>query len=130
LDNTAWQQQEQQQYLLFDSLASLPTQLPPELTSQQQQQGSSAAGAPPPDDAVRAMAAFLRQHLGLTLFGFDVVVAHCSSTQQQQQGQELVVIDVNYFPNYRGGSDVPAMFRAALRQAWEQHQQLLKVGGV
>jgi hypothetical protein len=134
LDNAAWQQQ-QQQYLLFDSLASLPTQLPPELTSQQQQ-GSSAAGASPPDDAVRAIAAFLRQHLGLTLFGLDVVVPQRSSRQQQQQqgqqqeGQDLVVIDVNYFPNYRGGSDVPAMFRNALRQAWEQHQQLLKVDGM
>jgi hypothetical protein len=79
----------------------------------------------------------LRQQLGLTLFGFDVVVARHSSGALQQEGLqqrqqleqqegELVVIDVNYFPNYRGGTDVPAMFRAALRQAWAQHQQQLR----
>lgn len=139
LHNPAWQQQ-QQECVLFDSLASLPSQLPEALTcQQQQQQGSSSPPGPPPQDAVKTMAAFLRQQLGLTLFGFDVVVAaaagrsdtrsdssSASQQQQQQQGQELVVIDVNYFPNYRGGSDVPAMFRAALRQAWEQHQQQLQ----
>jgi hypothetical protein len=178
LDGTSWQQQSsQQQYLLFDSLASLPTQLPahiaPDSTATpaadgtattaavqqsahlaptaQQQSHSDSTAAPtagpqsavqqarsaPSTDAVKAIAAYLRQQLGLTLFGFDVVVAqHSSGSLQQeelQQGQqleqqegELVVIDVNYFPNYRGGTDVPAMFRAALRQAWVQHQQQLR----
>jgi inositol-1,3,4-trisphosphate 5/6-kinase/inositol-tetrakisphosphate 1-kinase len=142
-------QEQQQQCLLFDSLASLPTQLPPELTQPQQEQQQQQKGqqqeqlqqqqqpSAPPEEALKVMAAYLRQHLGLTLFGFDVVVAaHSSSSssssgsgqqksQQQQQQQELVVIDVNYFPNYRGGKEVPALFRAALRQAWEQHQQQL-----
>ena len=185
LDDTFWQQQSpQQQYLLFDSLASLPTQLPAHVAPALQQQSHSnstatlaagstatlAAGSTakpaadstatpavdstatpavgqqsavqqasnaPSTDAVKAIAAYLRQQLGLTLFGFDVVVARHSSGALQQEGLqqrqqleqqegELVVIDVNYFPNYRGGTDVPAMFRAALRQAWAQHQQQLR----
>jgi inositol-1,3,4-trisphosphate 5/6-kinase/inositol-tetrakisphosphate 1-kinase len=126
--------QQQQQCLLFDSLASLPTQLPPELTQQQQQEQQEQQPSMPPEEALRVMAAYMRQQLGLTLFGFDVVVAAPSSStsssstsQEQQQQQELVVIDVNYFPNYRGGKEVPALFRAALRQAWERHQQQLQL---
>jgi len=41
----------------------------------------------------------------------------------QQQPQELVVIDINYFPNYKGGSNTPALFRRALKQCWCRHQQ-------
>jgi len=150
ISSSPTEQQQQQQCLLFDSLASLPTQLPMHCTQQQQQQEEGAGAAatvpssqlpvqPPQQQAVEAVAACLRQHLGLTLFGFDVVVAHphTSTTQQQsaleqqqqqetQVQQELVVIDVNYFPNYRGGTNTPALFRAALREAWQQHQQRLK----
>jgi hypothetical protein len=148
----------QQQLLLFDSLASLPTQLPPHMVQQpqecgnsrreqhdtQQQQQQQQAAQQPNMEAVEAIAAFLRSRLGLTLFGFDVVVASNQAAgtvnsgtatvepavqqqqqamppEQQQQQQELVVIDVNYFPNYRGGSNTPALFREALLQRWQQH---------
>jgi hypothetical protein len=148
----------EQQLLLFDSLASLPTQLPPHMVQQQASSDSSdaqgdAQGVQQPQQqqqevkqpdmqAVEAIAAFLRSQLGLTLFGFDVVVASnqpsshvtgatmsggssaeaaATAQQQQQQQQELVVIDVNYFPNYRGGSNTPALFRQALLQRWDQH---------
>jgi hypothetical protein len=157
----------QQQLLLFDSLASLPTQLPPHMTQQhcsttsiQECAKSSAQQAAGPHaqqqqqqpdmQAIEAIAAFLRSRLGLTLFGFDVVLASstatcssgatisCSSSAQQaaeaqqqqpmpqqQQQQELVVIDINYFPNYRGGSNTPALFREALLQRWQQHTAAL-----
>jgi hypothetical protein len=151
----------QQQLLLFDSLASLPTQLPAHMVQQQpssskqrdaqgaqqqqqqqqlqQKQQQQQAVQQPNMQGVEAIAEFLRSRLGLTLFGFDVVVASSQSTsitadsntgvasseaaaqEQQQQQQELVVIDVNYFPNYRGGSNTPALFRQALLQRWQQH---------
>lgn len=130
----------QQQLLMFDSLKSMPTQLPEHLTQQQQQSAAAQQAMELPMPAVEAVAAFLRSHLGLNLFGFDVVIPQGaadeggskltpgSNTQQPQQQssetkQELVVIDVNYFPNYRGGTDTAALFRATLRQCWEQHQQ-------
>jgi hypothetical protein len=144
----------QQQLLLFDSLASLPTQLPPHMVQQQAssdasneqgdvqgvQQQQQQSVQQPNMQAVEAIAAFLRSKLGLTLFGFDVVVAsnqpsgsitaatvsgsassEAAAQQPQQQQQELVVIDVNYFPNYRGCSNTPALFRQALLQRWQQH---------
>jgi inositol-1,3,4-trisphosphate 5/6-kinase/inositol-tetrakisphosphate 1-kinase len=139
----------EQQLLLFDSLASLPTQLPPHMVQQQassdssntqgnahqvQQQQQQQEVQQPNMQAVEAVAAYLRSQLGLTLFGFDVVVASSNQPSitegassepaapaQQQQQQELVVIDVNYFPNYRGGSNTPALFRQALLQRWQQH---------
>lgn len=54
--------------------------------------------------AVRAIGESIREELGLTLFGFDVIVSDAS--------QELVVIDVNYFPSYKELDD----FSGALRQ--------------
>eukprot|EP00271_Cylindrocystis_brebissonii_P005217 TRINITY_DN17173_c0_g1_i2.p1 TRINITY_DN17173_c0_g1~~TRINITY_DN17173_c0_g1_i2.p1 ORF type:complete len:384 (+),score=65.71 TRINITY_DN17173_c0_g1_i2:131-1282(+) len=47
-------------------------------------------------EALEVGAAFLRQHLRLTLFGFDVVV--------DEQSGAHVVVDLNYFPSF---SDVP-----------------------
>lgn len=54
--------------------------------------------------AVRAIGERIRNALGLSLFGFDVIVADAT--------QELVVIDVNYFPSYKELDD----FSGALRQ--------------
>lgn len=106
--------------LLFDSLSTLPTQLPPHL---------AAAVAPPhlqqapPLAAIDAIAAFLRCQLGLSLFGFDVVSptpppVRCTATEQQR---ELIVIDVNYFPNYRGVADAPSAMHDVLLDAWRRH---------
>lgn len=152
----------QQQLLLFDSLVSLPTQLPPHLTQHNSQPdehpGSHSKQGQQPQQqpkqqAIEAIAEFLRSQLGLTLFGFDVVVSQQQSSSSSKNcrsgvnaasedgcaaaagaaapsaacsdeldgSQELVVIDVNYFPNYRGGSNTPSMFRSALRQCWQQH---------
>ncbi|TYZ60291.1 hypothetical protein PybrP1_007257 [[Pythium] brassicae (nom. inval.)] len=58
--------------------------------------------------AVRAIGESIREELGLTLFGFDVIVSDAS--------QELLVIDVNYFPSYKELDD----FSGALRQHLKQ----------
>jgi hypothetical protein len=114
--------EQQPGHVLFDSLASLPTQLPAHLTASGSQQPQPPAA--PDHRALEVIAAHLRERLGLSLFGFDVVVAQHGFLPRQQQHQELVLIDVNYFPNYRGGgADTPALFRAALKQCWQHHQQ-------
>jgi inositol-1,3,4-trisphosphate 5/6-kinase / inositol-tetrakisphosphate 1-kinase len=51
-------------------------------------------------------AQWLREAFGLTLFGFDLIVA-CETG-------EVTVIDVNYFPSFRDLSDFPAALRSHL----------------
>ncbi|CAI5487409.1 unnamed protein product, partial [Closterium sp. Naga37s-1] len=84
----------------FDSLKSLPMAFPSQPSEQQQLQQPPL----PPlgvvggfNEAVARRAAdLLRSALGLTLFGFDVLV--------QEGTGEHVVVDVNYFPSFK---DVP-----------------------
>jgi hypothetical protein len=127
--------------VVFDALKSLPTLLP--------WQGLAAAAAaaaeqPPlqPLDppALRAVARRLRwatqrQHRsqgaggggggkgaeGLSLFGFDVVVARGSMARSDSAApppEEWVVADVNYLPSYRsGGARAAAAFGAVLLKA-------------
>lgn len=176
--------------LLFDSLKSLPTAL-------QSHQGvaTSAVGPSPgerlPSQAVlERIAAHLRKELGLSLFGFDVVIAAAGAgggvaaggqesgdagvgkavarergdmgcggeegnsgqqlpvpdaprpgrdgqlnkegkrAQGKENGvgdgmdeQELVVVDVNYFPSYKGAKGAPALFRAAVLAAHQQQEK-------
>lgn len=112
----------------FDSLASLPTRLPDGFAAQlapTAAEASASEGAEPFTSAsssgrpldmavVRRIVAYLRQRLGLRLMGFDVVVC-CKS------GDHLVV-DVNYFPNYRDAPDgLSDVFRALLRAACAQN---------
>jgi hypothetical protein len=71
--------------LRFDSLKSLPTRLPPHMaappaiTSGAEACKPGPAEPPPPLPlplpALHALAAYLRASLGLSLFGFDIVVA-------------------------------------------------------
>jgi len=84
----------------FDSLKSLPVA-----------DAAAAAAAPPPRPldagALAAIARHLRAALGLDLLGFDVVVDGASG--------DHVVVDVNYFPSYRGAPPgLAAAFRALL----------------
>lgn len=97
----------------FDSLKSLPTSLP------WLRRGAPADGAPPPGHELlrrptfEAVAAALRARLGLTLFGFDLVF--------DPSAGELVCIDVNYFPSFKGAPEAPAALGAALRQRYAEH---------
>ncbi len=104
--------------LFFDSLKSLPTKLG-EAPDGEQTPGQQASGpAAPSQAALEAVAGQLRRALGLSLFGFDVVVASSPSCE----AQELVVIDVNYLPSYKGAPGAPAFFRAAIAAACAEQQ--------
>jgi hypothetical protein len=136
------QQQQQQQHplplpphlLTFDALKSLPTTLP--WQGGGGDGGDRAPAATLDPRAVSAVATRLRratrlwrrrrrqQHdddgggSGLSLFGFDVVVASESARAQGQEEQEWVVVDLNYLPNYRGGGErAAAAWRAVLWRA-------------
>lgn len=58
--------------------------------------------------AVRAIGERIREALGLTLFGFDVIVSDAT--------QELFVIDVNYFPSYKELDDFSSALRKHIKQ--------------
>ncbi|XP_067335375.1 inositol-tetrakisphosphate 1-kinase isoform X1 [Channa argus] len=67
-----------------------------DLTSRENVEGVSR---PPNDDVIRELSSSLRQALGVSLFGIDVII-------NNQTGQHAV-IDINAFPGYEG---VPEFF--------------------
>ncbi|XP_037096600.1 inositol-tetrakisphosphate 1-kinase [Syngnathus acus] len=71
-----------------------------DLTSRENVEGVSQ---PPSDDVIRELSRRLRQALGVSLFGIDVII-------NNQTGQHAV-IDVNAFPGYEG---VPEFFNELL----------------
>ncbi|PNH04613.1 Inositol-tetrakisphosphate 1-kinase 4 [Tetrabaena socialis] len=132
--------------LSFDSLKSLPTSLPTSLpaslpTSPPVPPAKRPRDHPAPPPAavpsqllLERVAAHLRGALGLSLFGFDVVVASVEEaggngpagasevdgrraggpSAAQGAAVECVVVDVNYFPSYRGAPRAPELFRKAV----------------
>ncbi len=94
----------------FDALRSMP--------SAWHHGGSSGVDRPAPAmpttsslnmATVRAMAAWLRENTGMTLFGFDVLI-------ETGIGAHLVV-DLNYLPSASGVAGAPAALAAALIRA-------------
>uniref|UniRef100_A0A3Q3L3T7 Inositol-tetrakisphosphate 1-kinase n=1 Tax=Mastacembelus armatus TaxID=205130 RepID=A0A3Q3L3T7_9TELE len=71
-----------------------------DLTSRENVEGVSQ---PPSDDVIRELSKSLRQALGVSLFGIDVII-------NNQTGQHAV-IDINAFPGYEG---VPEFFNDLL----------------
>ncbi|XP_061599377.1 inositol-tetrakisphosphate 1-kinase isoform X2 [Cololabis saira] len=71
-----------------------------DLTSRENVEGVSQ---PPNDDVIRELSRSLRQALGVSLFGIDVII-------NNQTGQHAV-IDINAFPGYEG---VPEFFNDLL----------------
>eukprot|EP00736_Rhodelphis_marinus_P007773 Rmarinus@m.16770 len=53
----------------------------------------------PPDDMVNIMADIIRENLGLTVFGFDII--------RETETGKFYIIDINYFPGYRGVAFAP-----------------------
>lgn len=56
---------------------------------------------------VRLTAQRLREAFGLSLFGFDLIVARDS--------REVIIIDVNYFPSFRDLTDFPQVLRSHIK---------------
>lgn len=64
----------------------------------------------------RVSAAIIRDELGLSLFGFDVIIPVASEPPLTVLQQQLVVVDVNYFPSYKEMVDFPLRLRSFLRR--------------
>lgn len=73
---------------------------------------------PIPIERFHATARLLRHGMGLSLFGFDVIVPTGEPTPcaSSADGRDLVVIDVNFFPSYKEVVDFPTRLREFLRQ--------------
>ncbi|DAZ97386.1 TPA: hypothetical protein N0F65_003409 [Lagenidium giganteum] len=61
--------------------------------------------------AVRRIGEMIRAQLGLSLFGFDVIMADATG--------ELFVIDVNYFPSYKELDEFDSILRQHIRRTCE-----------
>lgn len=99
----------------FDSLESLPVTLPwqqaagrQQPVARQQQQELKRALLRP--EFLEALAHVARDHLRLTLFGFDVVFDAAAG--------EAVMIDINYFPSFKGIEGASDAVHAALCKRW------------
>jgi glutathione synthase/RimK-type ligase-like ATP-grasp enzyme len=78
-------------------------------------------------DRFREAAREISVGFGLTLFGFDVIIPTENTAQDSHvketgfvtcgEDDELVVIDVNFFPSYKEVSDFPTKLRAFLRSS-------------
>ncbi|KAK8966071.1 Inositol-tetrakisphosphate 1-kinase 4 [Platanthera guangdongensis] len=97
--------------ILFDSLKSLPVS----------QQGQTSAGLKDSNgsvdfDLVNRAAKCLRKSLGLTIFGFDVVIQECS--------RDHVIVDLNYLPSFKEipDSDAIPAFWDAIRNSYESRR--------
>ncbi|XVF40924.1 hypothetical protein PTKIN_Ptkin01aG0239900 [Pterospermum kingtungense] len=90
--------------LLFDSLKSLPT------ATANQHSGGQDLGLDL--GLVKEAAMWLTRMLGLTIFGFDVVI--------QEGSGDHVIVDVNYLPSFKEVSDdiaIPAFWDAVKKRA-------------
>nr|CAB3453980.1 unnamed protein product [Digitaria exilis] len=94
--------------LTFNSLKTLPV-----ASKEQQMQARVQDSKSVDTDLVEEAAKFLKELLGLTIFGFDVVV--------QEGTGDHVIVDLNYLPSFKEVPDsvaVPA-FWDAIRQTYE-----------
>lgn len=69
-----------------------------------------------------AVAAALRQELGLTLFGFDCIIPSSESGTELNNNiydirdpSDIIVIDVNFFPSYKEVEDFPIRLKRYLK---------------
>jgi hypothetical protein len=105
----------------FHSLESLPTSLPWLSRLAGPNDTFTAAQLPSPPAAMMhsgfltRLAQVFRKHLGLTLFGFDVVFDYAAG--------EAVVLDLNFFPSFRGIPEAPVALRKALLERYKMHKK-------
>lgn len=93
--------------LTFNSLKTLP------VATKEQLQNSAQDSKSLDIDAVEEAAKLLKESLGLTIFGFDVVV--------QEGSGDHVIVDLNYLPSFKEVPDSEAMpaFWDAIRLSYE-----------
>ncbi|XP_058103470.1 inositol 1,3,4-trisphosphate 5/6-kinase 4-like [Magnolia sinica] len=99
------------QPIIFDSLKSLPTD------NDKGQHSGNKNKQSIDVDLVTDAANWLRGRLGLTIFGFDVVV--------QEGSRDHVIVDVNYLPSFKEIQDdvaVPA-FWDAIKSSYELRKE-------
>jgi len=106
----------------FNSLESLPTSLP-WLRRITDSSSAGATGALAPQmpaammhsDFLTQLAQVLKKHLSLTLFGFDVVFDYAAG--------EAVILDLNFFPSFRGIPKAPMALRTTLLEKYKAHDK-------
>jgi hypothetical protein len=101
----------------FDSRHQYPTLIdfltsPPDQTVLKEENQDRIEQQSELQEACQQTAALIREHFGLTLFGFDCLLP--LSHQEQQQKRNIVVVDINYFPSYKEVADFPVKLRAYL----------------
>ncbi|KAL4520125.1 hypothetical protein Ndes2526B_g01335 [Nannochloris sp. 'desiccata'] len=105
----------------FNSLESLPTSLPWLRRLIDSSDAGTTTLAPVPPAALMhpgfltQLAQVFRKHLGLTLFGFDVVFDYAAG--------EAVVLDLNFFPSFRGIPEAPVALRTTLLEIYKTHKE-------
>ncbi|KAI4989078.1 hypothetical protein ZWY2020_036395 [Hordeum vulgare] len=101
--------------LTFNSLKTLPVATKEQLLQNSVQDNKSLN-----IDVVEEAAKRLKESLGLTIFGFDVVV--------QEGSGDHVIVDLNYLPSFKEVPDSEAMpaFWDAIRQAYESKKGKLQ----
>ncbi|KAJ7542219.1 hypothetical protein O6H91_10G094900 [Diphasiastrum complanatum] len=95
--------------IVFDSLKSLPVN---EKHAEQQSFNGEESTSQLDLEAVECLAAALRTRLGLTIFGFDIVI--------QEGTNDHVIVDVNYFPSFKDVPDseaIPAFWNAIIKRS-------------
>jgi hypothetical protein len=94
----------------------------------------------PPLWALQQLAAHMRKVLGMSLFNLDIIVPDCGSScvadhdvgvqggQQQLQSsvQQLLVVDINYFPGYDKIPGAEELFADFLAQCAGCHSKLVR----
>lgn len=86
----------------FDSLHSLPTRLPWLYQDTASDDNKTPSFRILTDHFFQTLGNIVREHLPLSVFGFDVVFDH--------QAGEALLIDINYFPSFGSISDAPSHF--------------------
>uniref|UniRef100_A0A0D9XFR0 inositol-1,3,4-trisphosphate 5/6-kinase n=1 Tax=Leersia perrieri TaxID=77586 RepID=A0A0D9XFR0_9ORYZ len=101
--------------LTFNSLKTLPV-----ATKEQQLQNMGQDSKLLDINLVEEAAKLLKEFLGLTIFGFDVVV--------QETSGDHVIVDLNYLPSFKEVPDSEAMpaFWDAIKQSYDSRKQMMQ----
>jgi len=90
----------------FHSLETLPVSLPWIRNKDEEKEKPRGSPGLMRPEFLQALAGVMRHHTRLTLFGFDVIFDFAAG--------EAVVVDINFFPSFRGIDEAPAALRATL----------------